>query len=90
MGHVDILYWKVAAVCFVVGIFFFFITTETLIRGKLRLPSWVFSMFTMVIGTFFFRIFVNSMSEFGIGQTGSVDELMKAWELIRDLTGKIF
>jgi len=82
MGQVDFLYWKLAAVCFVVAIAFFFLTTESLVRGKMQLPAWVFSSFTFVIGAFFFSIFLNSLSEFKLGVHSSLDELLDAWDLV--------
>ncbi len=82
MGQVDFLYWKLAAVCFVVAIAFFFFTTESLVRGKLQLPAWVFSSFTFVVGAFFFSVFLNSLTEFRMGAHYSLDELLDAWDLV--------
>jgi intracellular septation protein A len=82
MWQVDIIYWRLAAICFVVGLAFFFFTTDSLIRGKLRLPSWVFSIFTFVVGVFFFRIAVNSVHEFQMNRHNSLDELLDAYHMI--------
>jgi len=82
MGLVDILYWKMAAACCVTGIFFLFVTTEGLVRGRFRIPAWVFSSFTLVIGVFFFRVFLNSLAEFSVGRHDSIDELIAAWKLV--------
>ena len=82
MSHIDMFYWKLAILCCLVGLLFFFITTESIVKGKLRLPAWVFSLSTLVIGVFFFRIFVNSMREFNMGQHVSLDQLMDTWKLL--------
>jgi hypothetical protein len=82
MSHIDMFYWKLAILCCLVGVVFFFITAESLVQGKLRIPAWVFSSFTLVIGVFFFRIFVNSLSEFHMGQHVSLDQLMDTWRLV--------
>ncbi len=79
MWQVDILYWRLASICFIVGLAFFFFTTDSLIRGKLRLPAWVFSIFTFVVGVFFFRIAVNSLREFQMNRHNSLDELLDAY-----------
>ena len=76
MDNVNFLYWKVIALCFIVAITFFFFTTETLIQGKLKLPSWVFSSFTFVIGFYFFSVFLRSLSELKTGSHDSIDELL--------------
>jgi hypothetical protein len=82
MGYIDVFYWKLALLCCLVGLMFLFVTAEGLVQGKLRLPAWVFSCFTLVIGVFFFRIFVNSLGEFDMGQHGSLDQLMDACKLV--------
>jgi len=82
MGHIDVLYWKLAIACGVIGIFFFFATTESLVKGHFKLPAWVFSIFTLVIGVFFFKIFLNSLSEFTMGSHQSLDQLIRAWSII--------
>lgn len=84
---VDIFYWKLAFLCCLVGILFFFITAESLVRGKLKLPAWVFSSFTLVIGVFFFRIFLSSLSEFEAGRHQTLDEFLDMWRLITGLLG---
>jgi len=73
------LYMRLAALCFVLAVTFFFITTECLIKGKLKLPSWVFSSFTLVIGVYFFNVFLRSMNEFTVGRTDALDELLDIW-----------
>ena len=82
MGSIDVFYWKLAVLCCVVGLMFLFVTAEGLVSGKLRLPAWVFSSFTLVIGVFFFRVFVNSLNEFDMGQHVSLDQLMDACRLV--------
>jgi hypothetical protein len=82
MSHVDIFYWKSAVLCCLVGLFFFFVTAECIVKGKLRLPAWVFSTFTLVIGVFFFRVFTRSMFEFNIGRHESLDDLLNVWKLV--------
>jgi len=79
LENVYYYYWKIAAICFIIAITFFFITTETLIKGKLKLPSWVFSSFTFVIGFYFFNIFLRSMTEFTVGRHDSIDHLLNIW-----------
>ena len=76
-GHVDVLYWKMAAICAVMALFFFYITTESLIRGKLKLPAWVFSSFTLVLGIFFFKVFIDSLGEFNNGRHDTLDDMIK-------------
>jgi hypothetical protein len=85
MSHVDIFYWKLAILCCLLGLLFFFMTAESLIQGKLRLPAWVFSLFTLVIGVFFFRVFTNSMVEFDAGHHQSLDEFMNMWRVMTGL-----
>jgi len=87
MGHVDFFYWRLAALCFVLGILFFFLTTDSLVKGKLRLPAWVFSSFTLVMGIYFFTIFVKSANEFMIGRHEALDELIDTWEMISRFFG---
>jgi len=82
MGHVDFLYIRLAAVCFVIAILFFFFTTESLVRGKLRLPAWVFSLSTLVIGIYFFNVFLNSVQDFMQGRTDTLDELIDISALV--------
>ncbi|MFH1675968.1 MAG: hypothetical protein ABIC40_03000 [bacterium] len=84
MGYVDILYWKLAIALGVIGIFFFFMTAESLVNGKFRLPAWVFSIFTLVIGVFFFHTFLNSMAEFRYGSHDTIDEMFQAVKIIRN------
>jgi len=76
MGQVDFFYIRLAAICFVIAILFFFFTTESLVRGKLRLPAWVFSLSTLVIGIFFFNVFLGSVQDFMQGRTDTLDELI--------------
>jgi hypothetical protein len=76
MGPVDFLYIRLSAICFVIAILFFFFTTETLVRGKLKLPAWVFSLSTLVIGIYFFNIFLGSIQDFMQGRTDTLDELI--------------
>ena len=87
MFHIDPFYWRLAILCSLVGLTFFFVTTEGLIQGKLRLPAWVFSSFTLVLGVFFFRIFVNSMYEFNMGQHVSLDNLVDIWRILTGFFG---
>jgi hypothetical protein len=82
MGHIDIFYWKLAVLCSLVGLLFFFMTAESLIQGKLRLPAWVFSLFTLVIGVFFFRVFLRSLDEFGLGRHTALDDLVNIWRMV--------
>jgi len=82
MGQVDIIYWKLAAICFVVGLAFFFFTTDSLIKGKLRLPAWVFSSFTFIAGFYFFHVAIASLAEFNQGKHDSIDTLLYGWHLI--------
>lgn len=82
MGHIDIFYWKLAILCCILGILFLFLTTESLVQGKFRLPAWVFSIFTCAIGVFFLRIFINSLNEFNSGNHQSIDQLLDAWKMI--------
>ena len=82
MSHINMFYWELAVLCCLSGLLFFFITAESIVRGKLRLPAWVFSSFTLVIGVFFFRIFINSLSEFSMGRHISIDQLLDAWRLL--------
>lgn len=88
MGQIDFFYWKLALLCSMLGFMFFFLTTEGLVKGKLRLPAWVFSSFTLVIGVFFLRIFLNSLGEFGMGRHESLDELLDAWRLMTGFLGR--
>ncbi len=83
MGLVDFFYWKLAAGCCLLGIVFLFITTECLVKGKLRLPAWVFSSFTLVIGIFFLSVFINSLGEFSVRRHDSLDEMLRAWSLVK-------
>jgi hypothetical protein len=76
-----------AGACAVAGLFFMFVTTEALVRGKLKLPAWVFSSFTLVLGVFFFRIFINSVAEFYMGQHDSLDTLMAHLSLLASFFG---
>ena len=76
MENISFLYWKLAALCFIIAITFFFITAEALIRGKLSLPSWVFSSFTFVIGFYFFSVFLRSLGELNMGSHDALDELL--------------
>jgi hypothetical protein len=87
MAQIDPFYWKLAVLCSLVGIFFFFLTTESLVQGKLKLPAWVFSSFTLVIGVFFFRIFVDSVGEFSKGTHPSLDNLLDVWRLVTNFIG---
>ena len=89
MFHVDPFYLRLAGICLVIGLLFFFITTESLVRGKLRLPAWVFSSFTLTLGVFFFHIFINSVSEFGLGHHETLDELIDAWQLLTHFIGSV-
>jgi hypothetical protein len=83
MGLVDFFYWKLAVGCCFVGILFLFATTESLVQGKFRVPAWVFSTFTLVIGVFFLKVFLNSLGEFSVGRHDSLDDLMYVAQLIR-------
>lgn len=85
MGQVDTFYWKLAIGTCILGILFLFFTTESLVRGKFRIPAWVFSSFTMVLGVFFFKVFLNSLAEFSVGRHDSLDEMLRAWALIRSI-----
>ena len=87
MGYVDIFYWKLAILCCITGLFFFFATTESLIQGKFRLPAWVFSIFTMVLGVFFFDVFIDSLGEFGVGCHDSLDDLLDTWRIVMRFFG---
>ncbi len=82
MSQVDFFYVRLAIICCIVAVVFFYITTESLIKGKLRLPAWVFSSFTLVIGIFFFDVFIDSVGEFSLGKTDSLDELIDMWEMV--------
>jgi hypothetical protein len=82
MVGIDIFYLKLAILCCLVGLFFFFVSSESILRGKLSLPSWVFAAFSLVIGVFFFRTFVDSVNEFNIGRHDSLDQLIDTWQLV--------
>lgn len=87
MGYVDVFYWKLAILCCIAGLFFLFATTEGLIQGKFRLPAWVFSIFTLTIGVFFFDIFIDSLGEFSVGRHDSIDQLMDTWGVVTRFFG---
>jgi len=87
MEQVSFLYWKLAALCFVIAITFFFFTAEALIRGKLSLPSWVFSAFTFVIGFYFFTIFLRSIGELRMGSHDALDELLDVVDTFLGIIG---
>ncbi|HDS31053.1 MAG TPA: hypothetical protein ENN67_08425 [Firmicutes bacterium] len=82
MGLVDIFFWKVAVGCCFLGILFLFATTESLVQGKFRIPAWVFSSFTLTLGVFFLKIFINSMGEFSMGRHDSIDLLMRIGRMV--------
>lgn len=82
IGNVDPIYWKMAGGCLLIAIIFLFITTDGLVKGKFALPAWVFSIFTMSIGVFLFRITLNSLSEFRMGQHSSLDQMLDVWEKV--------
>jgi len=82
MDHVDFFYWKLAALVCFLGLAFFFLTVEGLIRGKLSLPSWVYSIFTFTIGVFFFSIFVNSMNEYWMGRHDTMDNFIDLYHQV--------
>ncbi len=57
-------------------------TTDALIKGKLQLPAWVFSMFNFLIGFYFFRIFILSLGEFRLGRHDSIDDMLDIWDTL--------
>ena len=79
LGNVDPIYWKMALGCFLIAIVFLYMTTEGLVKGKFSLPSWVFSSFTMTVGIALFRVFLNSVNEFGAGKHTSLDQMLDMW-----------